>query len=261
MAVSYVNNGGFTITTGSGTAPAPAYPASIVSGNLLVIVLTNKYGAVTTPSGWTAPTNYQATGGTGAAASDAGNETTSVFYKVADGTETGSVTITIAASTGASAVAIIHQFSKGSGAWDIAACSAGYSPVTPSLSFSITMGTDPDITSGDLLLYAYGNNGDAFTYGTNSVTATGATIAAVANAAEGPATTGQDCELRNGTAAVTAGTGTAAPILNITATGTATATSPAGSAVILRLREGAAPAARLPLPISINQSINRASTY
>src|SRR4051812_24340143 len=99
MAVAFGAWGTATIATGSGTAPTPGYPAGITAGQLLVCFLVSKYGAVTTPSGWTLPTNGKFTGGNPAAQlTDSGDATFTVFYKIADGTETGTLTITIAAS-------------------------------------------------------------------------------------------------------------------------------------------------------------------
>jgi hypothetical protein len=254
----FVNSGAFTSAIGSGTAPAIAYPASIVAGNILIIVLCSKYGAVTTPTGWTLVGTL--TAGNGAAASDAGSATINMYYKVADGTETGTITLTIAASTGATASGIMHQVSITAGTTLGVACAVG-SLTTPANSISIPMATNPGITTNDLLIFGFAVNSDGFNYSAHAITATGATIGAVAGASEGPATTGQDCELVTGRAACTAGTATANPTLTMTATGTITATAPAGAALIMRLREISSGTTKRPPVINMNQAVNRASNY
>jgi hypothetical protein len=239
MAVSFGAWGTATAATGSATAPAPSYPTGITAGDMLFCFLISKYGTVTTPSGWTLLSNAQFTGGSSAARlTDSGDATFTCFIKEADGTETGTLTLAVASTTGASAAAIIGRASKTAGMnWDSAACGAAYNGAADPI--SVTADSNPGITSGDLLIFGYGNNGDQFAVvaGSPSVAATGATIGSTANVQTIGSTTGQDVEAYIGTAAVTAGTASAAPVLTCDITGTVTAESPKGGAVILRLRE------------------------
>lgn len=82
------------------TAHAVDMPASVSTGNLLLLVFTSRTGTHTTPSGWTSIANG-APGGSGSI-------NFSVFGKDADGTE-GGTTVDVVTSASAPGAAIVHH--------------------------------------------------------------------------------------------------------------------------------------------------------
>lgn len=87
----------------SGTAITVSYPTTVTSGNLLILSITNSTATApaTTPSGWS---SIVAQNGIQTAS-------VSVYYKVADGTETGSFLIDPVASTAGRLTALMTQWS------------------------------------------------------------------------------------------------------------------------------------------------------
>jgi hypothetical protein len=107
VSIAFVNSG--AVATGT-TSLAIALPASLVAGNLLLMHIGSKYSPnlPTTPNGWTL--GGQVTAGAGAAGADAGEATSTVFYKVSDGTESGNQNTTI--TSGNSAIGRIAQYTS-----------------------------------------------------------------------------------------------------------------------------------------------------
>lgn len=234
MAIAYVDSGGQASGT---TSLSLAYPAVVTAGNLLVCAIANKYptNGPSTPSGWTAPTNNQGSGGSGSAGADTGNTYATVFVKIADGTETGNLAVTI--TSGNSARGSIHQLSKSSTRQWYWACINGASN-TPGTAWTSAFGSDPGIRSGDELMHVAAPNADTYTYTAHTFIVPGITAGTVGSErADGAGASGDQCRY---VVADWIATGTAfsnaAPSVTMTASGSA-ANAPAGGAVLLVLRE------------------------
>src|SRR5574341_514418 len=117
MTIAFVNAG--SVVTSTLTTLNVPYPGTVTAGNILLLCIHTKYSASTpqTPSGWTQLD--QKTGGNGTAGSDSGDMVLTVFYKIADGSETGNQTVTMNGSPNTN-MGVILQYSKSTGTWDIA---------------------------------------------------------------------------------------------------------------------------------------------
>ena len=89
--------------TSSGTSVVLTMPSSITEGNLLLCVVRNGIGTMSTPSGWTLLSS---------SATD-GDDTVYIFYKTAGASE--SSTLTITNSTACLASGVIYEISSWSG--------------------------------------------------------------------------------------------------------------------------------------------------
>lgn len=102
MSIAYQTPGAIAYSAQNGTSVAPAYPASIAAGDMLILIIgmkpsTANSGSVTTPAGWTPVTSITGAGGYGSTlGADTGNTNLFVFSTKADGTESGSLTVTVA---------------------------------------------------------------------------------------------------------------------------------------------------------------------
>src|ERR1041385_2007993 len=104
------------------TSLSVAYPTGIVAGDLLVLPISSKYptNGPVTPTGWTLLPDAQASGGHGSSGTNTGNVYMTVFFKVADGTESGNLSVSI--PSGNAAMARMYRYtSTGAGAWSVAA--------------------------------------------------------------------------------------------------------------------------------------------
>ncbi len=241
MAVSFVsqasNNNG---TTGA----SPTYPTSPTAGNLLLLLVANKHDehTVTTPSGWTAPSNNTSTGGAGTdGTDDEGTVRVTAFYKVADGSETGTLTVSVIG--GNVTTAQIFQFSRSGGtAWDVA-CAIGSKNTGGTTTWAITTSSDPGIAGGDMVVTLCGANTDSFTYSTSAspLLTSGITYGALAKRNDASNAQGADLRFIVHTHAVTSGTSSGNSTFNMTSSGSSS-NAPAGAMVLVRLREGSATA-------------------
>ncbi len=210
------------------------YPTEISEGDLLVLAIANKHppSIPSTPDGWTALENHQASGGAGSSGADSGNVTATIFVREATGFESGNVSVSI--SSGNSSIGRISRYSGVSGKiWDLAATSG--SDDSAGTSWSVTGASNPGITSGDMIIVASAINTDARSYSAQSISATGATFSNHTERYESGTTQGNDSELVLSDHTVTGGTATTAPDFTMTANGSTTS-NPAGASVILRAR-------------------------
>ena len=148
-------------STGGTTSISVAYPSGITAGDLLVLTVVNRPSTSTpsTPTGWTAVTNYTQTGGKGSEAADSGIVRSTIFIKEADGTESGNLSVTI--SGGTSAFGRMFRYTKGTGTtWSYAATN-GSDTDNSNTTWSITGAGDPGITAGDMVIVASAINSDA----------------------------------------------------------------------------------------------------
>ncbi len=234
MAISYVRVGGTAGSADTAFIPYPTAPAP-TSGNLLLLMVANKHDehTVSTPSGWTAPSNNSFTGGVGTEGTeDEGTARITVFYKISNGAESGSQSVT--ATSGNSIAGFIAEFSRSAGdGWEVAC--AGGSDNSAGTSWSAAMGSDPGISVGDLLVAVSGINTNLYTYSSPAFTASGATFTGTYRSGAS-STSGANCRANFSTITVDTGPATAAGTYTITASGSST-NNPAGATVLVRLRE------------------------
>lgn len=229
-AIAYSANG--TSSGGDTTLVTVTAPATVDRGDLLVLGISNKYptNGPTTPAGWTAITNYQASGGAGSAGIDTGNVYATAFVKEAEGWEDG-IPVYIDIASGNSAEAQIIRFIKGTGKeWDLAATTG--SDTSQDTTYSATGAGDPGITAGDIVVTVTGSNSDAAGWSAHALTATGISGVSSTERNETAGAGGDDTELVMVTHGIGTGTASTAP----TYTSTATA-NVAGATVFLRIRE------------------------
>ncbi|MBE7419847.1 MAG: hypothetical protein HS128_19245 [Ideonella sp.] len=222
------------------TSVAPSYPSGITAGQYLVCVVTSGGSAnptPSTPSGWTLLATGASTDGTWGV--DAGPRRVTVFGKVAAGSESGTLSVTI--TGGNTCRGTISRFTKSQAtySWDVVAqggndstSGTGFSAATSAIDWAV----------GDATLVAVGQRVDSATQSSQSLTASGITFGTRTNRASTAVTTGNDHRHVVDTfAAITAGSGSAAPTWAYTASA-----SVSGGVVIVRLREVApAEAARV----------------
>lgn len=246
-------------TGGGNTSPVtPAYPApsgGVLSSDLLVLLARiHKSTAagtesVATPAGWSSLGSLE--GGTATQGADIGRCVIAAFAVQAAGGETGTLSVTInnivGGASGTNAAAQIIHVRGATGAYSTAAATG--TDDTGGAALSVTFGSDPGIASGDLLVVGFSSPTDTVPGSglPGTVAATGATIGAGANVQTAGGITGLDGAGYSFTAAVTAGTGTAAPTW--TATLGATNTNWAGPAALVRIREAAAAGGGWPPPM------------
>lgn len=224
-----------TVTTTGTTAPTVDYPTGITYDDILLMAVVNRPSTSTpaTPDGWTAPANNTVTGGAGAEGAGTGLIRTTVFYKIATGTESGTETLNI--TSGTSAGAAIWRVARTTGKdWGIALASG--SDNSAGSSWSVTFGSDPGVTAGDLVFVASGSSEDTATLATEAMTQTGVTFGTVTERVDTAIATGNDIRLAITQHAITSGTSSAAAVYTMTASGTGNG-NVAGSSVMIRLRQ------------------------
>lgn len=229
MAIALRAAGAWAAGTGS---VAPALPAGIAAGDIMVMFVGCKpfSATIVTPSGWTRLSGADGTNGSTASGVDTGSVQWAVFIREwVSGDAAPTVTIT----SGNVALGMIIGFSKSATkVWDVAGAKG--SDTSSGTPFSLTMDANPGIISGDMLVSGSVIAGDNATFGTPTMTATGATIGAVTESptTEGTTAGGNDLEASNCYAAVTAGPASAAPVVGWTLSVAQT-----GGGAISRLRE------------------------
>jgi len=237
-SITYQSAGAVTISH----AHAVGYPASVASGDLLVLLIGYKATAlassvVTTPAGWTAITSLTDAGGYGVdpdATPDVGDTAIFSFYKIADGTETNSLLYEV--GSGASTLwAQIYRFTNSTADWNVAGTTGSD---TTAGNVSIAMSADPGVAGGDYVLGAMVIPTDVTTpsqFSAEAFTQTGVTFGTVTEISE------PDTSLRNDlggfvvSVPVSSGTSSAAPTMTATAGGTTT--NVRGPGIFIRARE------------------------
>lgn len=234
MAIAFGTSGGASNGT---TSCNPAYPASISSGDLLLMSVVTKYSpnGPATPSGWTAPSNNTFTGGVGlVAGADTGTATITIFTKIADGTESGTVAVTVA--SGNCVAGRIHRYTKASAKqWRVNIVGGTFD--TPGTAWSVTLPSNPGINGGDMVIGASAANTDARTYSAEAVSTTGITYGTATERADSGNTSGDQARTVWSDHVVTSGTSSAAPVYTMTASGTTPLLEPAGATAIIVLTE------------------------
>lgn len=216
------------------TSLVPALPASPAAGDMMILFVGAKpfSATINQPTGWTRIGTQQTNGST-AAGIDTGSVTWSVFYRA---WQSGDAAPTVSVTSGNVALACINGFTKTAGAWLTPTAYFG-SDTTSGTGYSITAASSSGaIASGDYLLHGSVIAGNNATFGTPTLTATGATIGTVTEspATEGTTATGNDLEASAAFAAVTAGTSSADAVCGWTLSVAQT-----GGSALVRLREDA----------------------
>jgi hypothetical protein len=228
------------------------YPTGVAAGNLLVMAIFTKYAVTPTlPGGWQNITNGQGTSSNGGANGlYSGTLYTTVFVRVADGTESGNVVVSV--PSGTTALGYISRYTKGSGTyWDIAATNG--QDANQSTPWSATAAANPGITAGDLMLAISGDMSGAFTNHTvEAMSATGATFGTMTEDADIRITTGGGGGLIITRHPVTAGTASAAPVFTMTSNA-----ADSGVTLFVRLREttNPSPSITVSVPTTVTGSV------
>jgi hypothetical protein len=233
MAVTYQSTGTTAYSTGN---PAPGYPASIASGDLLVLVVGTKPSTTpaTTPSGWTLLGAFAGT--TGTQGIDTGPMRVGVFYKIADGTESGTQSVTVTGNN--VSAASIYRFSNATGAWDVNATFGEDTSGGTSWSAVCNSAGSYDFASGDHVLFGGIIPTDVTTpaqFSAEAITASGATFAAATEIEEWDTSSGQDMGAFIAWSSVSSGSSTSAP--TVTATAGGTTTNVYGPSFVVRVRQ------------------------
>ncbi len=245
----------YSASAGAATV-SPAYPASIVATDALVMFVGQKPNpansdGVATPSGWTLRDKLVAAGGYGTGfGADGGNTNLYVFTK---DVVTADLTGTVAVTTNQNNVTwgCIIRVPSGTGAFSYGTADGqrATNTVTFNVPFSVAL-TDGSPTtafaSGDVALWAMCISSDVTTpnqFTVPTMAATGATFAAGVELREPDSNIGNDIGGYIAYANCTAGSSSTAPTATVTATGTTV--NVAGPIVALRIREVAPPTQNL----------------
>lgn len=229
MAITYQSAG----TISYNTPIFAGVPASVATGDLLVLAVGVKSGTATvvTPKSWLALGNFAGT--TGTTGADTGPTRVYLYAKVYDGVEDLGTSVEVS-GTWNNPWGQIYRFSNATGFWDLSFASG--QDTAGGASWTATMSSTMDISSGDLMLAASVDPTDvAHTYSAAGVASTGATYGASTIITQPRSSNGQDIGGFIFTQPVAAGSSSDAPV--VTATVSATNTNAYGPTALLRIRE------------------------
>lgn len=233
MAISHVNTNSWSF------GAAGLTPGTLTGGtdNLVILFVGGKpYNAGLSVDGWT-QIGSAFTDGTTAAGNDAGSMFVTAFYAENPGS---APTIVEGSPVWNIVGGLTMAFSKSSSeAWDTPVAVGG-GDATSGTGFSVTTGSNPNVTAGDVCLSFAAFQTDAATPCSSHLVATqtGATFTNTHDpGTDGETTTGGDMGTCVNRATVT-GTGSAAPVLAATLAAAGT-----GSAMFIRLRVSTPPPA------------------
>lgn len=249
MALGTPVAGAAVYTASGSTQISPAYPAGILSTDVVLLFLGQKPitangGLATTPTGWTLREEILAAGGYGTTLGvDTGNTNLRIYSW--DTPVTGQ-TGTRAVATGDSGVAwaFIVRIPTGGGALSYGSAD-GQKTTTPTspMSIALTNGaTATNFQAGDKAIWAMCIPTDVTTpaqFSAQSITATGAVFATAVELNEPDTTLGNDLGGYSAYAHVNSGSSTTAPTVAVTLTGTLT--NVRGPVGLLRIREATPP--------------------
>jgi hypothetical protein len=195
------------------TSVAPALPASSGAGDIMILFVGCKpYNAsIGTPTGWTLLSAGSGANGTTGSGIDSGSVLWATFYRE---WQTGDAAPTVTITSGNVSLGCINGFTKGATeCWATPLAGKG-SDTTSGTGYSITSDVNMGIKSGDYVLHGSVIAGNNSTFGTPTLTATSATMAASTEspATEGSTANGNDLEASCAYANCTAGTSSAAPV-------------------------------------------------
>lgn len=228
MALSFVDSGTWIFSTGTVT---PTMPTGWAAGDLLVLFLVSKYETAVLPSepaGWTDLGFHSYTGLS--PGNDNGNLRCRAFWKIAEGGDTGPA---LSPSPNNISGAHITAYRKAAGElFDIQA-EFGADNLTGS-PLNVSTSGNISIAPNDIIHVDMAVNGDAPTWGTTTISASGVTFGTMSTPADGVTTSGTDLRVRYVRRPVNSGT-TSAVVTSATALG-GTVTNAAGLGLVLRIR-------------------------
>lgn len=249
MALGTPTDGGAAYSAAGGTTVAPAYPASIASGDCLVLIVGMKpstanggtIGTAGAITGWTQREAITAQGGYGTTlGADQGNTNLWIYTKdTVAGTETGNLTVTVGTNNVAWGLIVRIPSGVGSFSYGTADGTRDTAP-TSGTAFTtlLTNGTTaPNFQNGDMAIWAMCIPTDVLNNGFTvpTISSTGTTFGTAVELEEPDSGNGNDIGGYVAYAAATAGSSTAAPTVGVTATGTVT--NVRGPIALIRARE------------------------
>lgn len=195
------------------TSIAPALPASIAAGDIMVLFVGCKPfdASIGTPTDWNLLSAGSGANGAVANGTDSGSVLWATFWRTF---ATGVSAPTVSITSGNVSLGCINGFTKEWWeTWSTPEAGKG-SDTSSGTGYSITSDVNVQITSGDYVLHGSVIAGNNSTFGTPTLTATSATIGALTEspATEGSTATGLDLEASCAYAACTAGTSSAAAV-------------------------------------------------
>jgi hypothetical protein len=199
---------------------------------MILFVGCKPYNAtINTPTGWTLITGSNGANGTTASGIDTGSVLWAAFYRM---WVSGDAAPTVSITSGNVALASIRGFTPTSGAKFFIPVAAKGSDTSSGTGFSLTMDADIGIIAGDMLVNGAVLPGDNSTFGTPTISATGATFSACTEspATEGTTASGQDLEASAYYATCSTGPASAAAVCGWTLSVAQT-----GGGNLVRLRE------------------------
>jgi hypothetical protein len=214
---------------------------------------------LTTPSGWTAPSANQISGGAGSAGADAGANQITVLYREAQAGDTVP-TLTLSASP-SPGHGIIAAFSKGAAQSWVAPTGATAADTTGSTTTygTVTGSVTLSLAAGDALCAFTNINGDIGTWADpgGTMAEAGVTFSGQSLLFNDATSTGNDGRMIGTWARFLSGSASAAPTLSISYTSGGSSTS--GCSVFLKL---SATGTEWPVPVvPPREALNRASFW
>lgn len=232
---------------GTGTTSLAALPLPATrDGDLLLLAVWVKpdTATITTPNGWTDVSNGEAAGGGGTTGLDTGPTRLKVMYRVSP--PYGTQAVSLASSPNCCMGVILScRTDIANGGYDVAG--ANGIDTTTGTPFTAAMGSDPGITTGDLVIVFGGIPTDVTTpaqFSAPTITATGLTSGTVTEISEPETTQGND--LGGVIVRCIPSAGPASTVATFSTTAGGTTTNVRGPIVLVRVREVAA-AAQMPV--------------
>jgi hypothetical protein len=243
MAITWQTPGSVAYSSPQGASSiSVGYPASNAEGEKLILIIgmkpsTANSGSVTTPGSWNAVTSITGAGGYGSALNaDQGNTNLFVYERtVPAGGLSGSLSVTV--SNNNICWGFMARLTNSANyVWDSVAGTTGSDIVAGNV--DITFGSNPGVTTGDYIIGAMctpTDVGGGTQFSSEAFVQTGVTFGTVTEINEPYSNTGDDIGGFSCRAAVSSGTGSAAPQMTATAGGTTT--NVRGPGVFIRIRE------------------------
>lgn len=237
----YKRNGG--LATGT-SGCSPAYPI-VYKRDLLILCVVHKssvsgsWYTVSTPSGWTAPSNNTLSAGRGTQGSaDAGPVVTTMFYKIATGSESGSITLSWSGTITSCQAVILAVTKPPDSEWETPVCVAGYD-VTPEDNLWTTSGNTTGtktIVVNDLVVACTGVNSDGYTFGSETPVQSGIIFSGLEELFDTGTSNGTDQRIVITTHKANSGTSSSSTLTYTATTSGYSTTAPAGVTIQMVLR-------------------------
>ncbi len=225
-------------TSAAGTTSiTPSYPAGLAAEDGLILVVGTKLQScqVDTPAGWRRI--KETIGFSGSNGSNQGAIRQTMFWKEATGSESGTLTVTI--DTGQSSFGTMYAFRKDPRAqWNIDVYHGRYNTYN-NVNYSVRSYESLTTRRGDILFCANAINTSSYTFSTEALAHTGATMTALSlELAERTTTTGNRQAHLSSLFEVTSGAGSGYLTYSALSSGAAsTPQNPMGVCQMVRLRQ------------------------